>query len=304
MSYNKFLSKYGYILFSVVVIVTWGLVPLFAKLGSLPGGQTTMWVNWFAVIAVLVIMALTNNLKQIRKGLPYKTYVKIGFIWPLVYSIAYFSAVDKGGPSLTTIANYTWPVFALALSYIMLKEKSSGKDWIVVVFAAMAVGIPVFLEGKVNLLLWPLIFGLVAAASQAYFNISTHDFGADTAWVLTLVISIVTAVGSTIYVVIFEKFELPGITTLGYLAFIGSISNGIGFWAFLRAGQAARALGKKSNTIFLVLMCLTPLAQALVLLVPFWKVESVSPLRWVGIILITLSVCLYHFLPEKKNENM
>lgn len=304
MLYKNFMSKYGYILFSVVVIVTWGLVPLFAKLGSLPGGQTTMWVNWFAVIAVLIIMALTKNLKQIKKDLPYKTYVKIGLVWPLVYSIAYFSAVDRGGPSLTTIANYTWPVFALALSYIMLKEKSSKKDWMVVMFATVAVGIPVLLEGKVTLLFLPLIFGLIAAASQAYFNISTHSFGRDTAWVLTLVISIVAAVGSTIYVAIFEKFELPGITTLGYLAFIGAISNGIGFWAFLRAGQEAHDLSKKSNTVFLVLMCLTPLVQALVLLVPFWKVESVSPLRWIGIILIALGVCLYRFLPEKKNENV
>ncbi|QQG41373.1 MAG: DMT family transporter [Candidatus Woesebacteria bacterium] len=295
-------KKYEYIWLSLIVVLTWGFVPLFAKVGDLAGGQTTMWVNWFGVVGVIAIMAVIGELGNIKKGLPYFTFVKIGLVWPLAYSLAYFNAIKFGGPSLATIANYTWPAFAMLFSYSMLKSKKTGRDWAVVLLAILGVSIPVLLEGNLKILLLPLTLGIFAAIAQAYFNVRTSSFPNNWAWVLTFVVQLVTAIGATIYAMLFESITIPSLTTLGYLAFLGVVSGSVGFWAFIKAGQVAHNLGDKEEITFYILMCLTPLAQVFALLIPFWHVESVSPLRWIGVMLVSSCFLIYKILTREKNK--
>lgn len=295
-------KKYEYVWLSLIVVITWGLVPLFAKIGNLPGGQTTMWVNWFGVLGVLTIMAMFGKLGEIKKGLPYGKFVALGLIWPLAYSITYFNAIKIGGPSLATIANYTWPAFAMLFSYSILKSKKSLKDWTVVFLAILGVAIPVVLEGNLKILIFPLILGVFAAGTQAYFNVRTGSFPDSWAWVLTLVVQLVTAVGATVYSILFETMVIPSISTFGYLAFLGIISGSIGFWAFISAGGVAHKSGGNNEVVFYILMCLTPFAQVLALLIPFWHVESVSPLRWIGVILVASCFLVYKILTKEKNN--
>lgn len=297
---RSLLKKYEYVWLSLVVVVTWGLVPLFAKLGDLSGGQTTMWVNWFGVIGVILIMAILGELRSIKKNLPYRQFAKLGLIWPLAYSLAYFNVIKIGGPSIATITNYTWPAFAMMFSYLILKRKHLLTDWIVVFLAILGVIIPTILEHKLKILFIPIILGIFASITQAFFNVRTSTYPRKWAWILTLTVQFVTAIGATIYVLVFEKFSIPTVSTLGYLAFLGVISGSIGFWAFISAGQAAGKLGKKEEIFFYVIMCLTPLAQVFALLIPFWHVESVSPVRWIGVILVSFCLLVYKILSQKK----
>ena len=293
-------NKIGYVWLSIIVVVTWGLVPLFAKLGDLPGGQTTMWVNMFGVFGVLAIMAYLKEFKSFKKDVPYTKFILIGLIWPLAYSIAYFNTIKIGGPSLATIANYTWPAFAMLFSYQMLKRKHSLRDWIVVLLAILGVTIPIVLEHKLKILILPLTAVVFAAATQAYFNVKTKSFPKEWSWPLTLILQFVTAVGALVYASIFETITIPSLITLGYLAFLGVISGSIGFWAFISAGMAASGLGETDEIKFYVLMCLTPLAQVFALLIPFWHVESVSPLRWIGVGLVSSCFLIYKILTREK----
>ena len=146
-----------------------------------------------------------------------------------------------------------------------------------------------------KLVLLPLGLALAAAFFQAAYSLVTEKFQED-AWLITFVVEVVTAIGATLYVLIFEHFVLPDIKTLGYLAFIGFFANGIGFWAFLKASQAS-AQNTNSKTIFLTLMCLTPLIQ--VVLLPILGVEKVNPSKWIGVVLITVAL-LFHRLYRPK----
>jgi drug/metabolite transporter (DMT)-like permease len=285
-----------YILYSLTVIVLWGLVPSFAKIGNLPGGLTTFYVNWFAVFGVLLIMFISGRMNQFKKPQPYKKLALVGFIWPLLYSILYFTSINKGSASLTTIANYTWPIFYFIFASVFVAKRFSWQNWIVVILGILAVSIPTLVDGNIKILFLPLGLALLAAIAQSVYSLITEKFNED-AWLITFVVELVTAIGSTIYVLIFEHFVLPDIKTLGFLAFIGVLSNGIGFWAFLKASQAS-ASNVNYKTTFLVLMCLTPLAQ--VILLPILGVETVNPAKWIGIILITLALLIHRLLPSKK----
>jgi hypothetical protein len=68
-------------------------------------------------------------------------------------------------------------------------------------------------------------------------------------------------------------------STLFYLGFIGVLSNGVGFWAFLKANQTSSE-SEGSKTVFLVLMCAIPLVQVVIL--PLFKVEDGDARTLVG----------------------
>lgn len=288
-------DKYGTTIFySLIVVISWGLVPGLAKMGSLSTGLTTMYVNWFAVFCLGFLLIVKGRIKEFKKPKPYGKYLLIGLLWPLAYSIAYFGAIDLGGACLTTITNYVWPAIFLSIGSFWGK-KFTGQSWFVVIIAISAVAIPILLEGSLILLVFPIVLGLTAATAQACYSFITENVSEDPL-LITFIIEVVTALGATLYVMILEKFVVPNIVTLGYLSIIGVISNGIGFWAFLKAGQVSNT--ERTKTLFLLLMCLTPIIQVVIL--PLLRVEEVTFERWVGVALIALALLLYRLPLSKK----
>jgi len=278
---NKSKDGYGYLVYVLVVVVAWAVVPAFAKLGALPGGLTTAYVNWFAVFGLVVIMHANGSWLKLKEPQPYAKMVVWGLVWPLVYSIAYFTTVDQGGASLATITNYTWPVFYLGLATMIFGRRFSRRSWMFTLLAVIAVAVAMMGEASLTSVVF---IGLVAAASQALYSVLTEG-SKENAWVVTFVVSVVTAIGATIYTVVMENWVwLSDPSTLFYLGFIGVLSNGVGFWAFLKANQTSSE-SEGSKTVFLVLMCTIPLVQVVIL--PLFKVETVTPERWLAVLLIT-----------------
>ncbi len=283
------------IAYSILVIVLWGIVPAFAKMGDLSGGLTTMYVNWFAVFGVLGIMFVTGAVKEFKHSQPYLKLGLIGLIWPLGYSIAYFTAIEKGSSSMTTITNYFWPVFYMLIATLFGK-KSTKHGWAIVVIASLAVAIPAALQDNIKMAILPIALGLIAAMTQAIYSLASEAIK-ENAWLVTFVVELITAIGSTVYVAVYDTFALPTMETLGYLAFIGILANGIGFWAFLQASR--ESADKDCKTLFLVLMCTTPLAQ--VVLLPILGVEDVGFEKWIGVILITGALLAYRLYPSNQS---
>lgn len=294
-------GKYNYVIYAFLVIIAWGAVPSFAKLGNLPGGVTTVYVNWFAVIGLLPIMLLNGSIKEFKKPQPYKKIVLWGTIWPLAYSICYFTSVDKLGGSITTILNYVWPFFFLVLATLLKGKRYSVKSWAFVSLSIVGVLIAkvAAVDTKVGLSLSIFWFvGLGAALAQALYSVLTDGSADIDAWLITMVVEIVTAVGATIYSVsvIKDWVWVWDPTKLFYLSFLGVISNGLGFWAFLRGNQVT-SKNDNSKTIWLVLMCMVPFVQ--VLLLPVLRVESVPLSRWVAVGIVTLALIGYRVTKNK-----
>lgn len=307
-------GSYGYLTLIgllVVVVTTFGFVPSLAKLGDLPGDLTTLYVNWFAVPAVAILIAIQNHGKV--RGLlgllgvepanwqsfgefrtkDYLNMVWIGAIWPLAYSIAYFGAVDKGGGGLTTILNYTWPVFSVVLGYLLFKKRQTWLSFLAVVLASGAIAVTRLLENEGYAGISPsnlrtaILLGLVAAACQGFYYTSGERWKYNP-WVMTLIIEIVTAVGASVVVFARGGFFVPEASCIAYLAIIGVISNGIGFWAFLAGRQKAKELSNRAEGLWLTGNCLTPFAATILL--PLIAKEEVRMLQWIGVSAVTASL--------------
>jgi len=281
---------YGYL---AIVIVAWGVVPAFAKLGNLSGDITTFYVNLIAVLAVALLITVKKAWKLFRE-LSVKDFLllgSLGLVWPLLYSVTYFQSVKEGGAALTTILNYSWPVFALAFGFILNKSKPTRASVVGVLFAVGAVSITCWLENShssIVIALPVLALGLTAGASQGFFNEGNRRLGYDP-WVTTFIVEVVTAIGVTVFVLLRGSFVVPSWTSFGYLAVIGAISNGIGFWAFASGGKKGDE-NPRWRGIWLAGNCLVPLSQALLL--PIFGAEQVSPWKWLGIGLVTIGLVI------------
>lgn len=295
MLLKNLLKKYDYILKAFGVIISWGLVPLFAKIGNLPGGQTTMWVDSIGAIGVFLIMLISGKIHMIKKNLPYGKFLLFGLVWPLTYSVLYFNADKLGGPSLLTITNYTWPAFAMVVAYLLLNKKRKWIDWAVILLAIGGVIYTAVTGTNLKILMVPIVLGILAAAAQAIFNVLTSTEPPDQAWVLTLVIQMVGGIGGLIYTLLFETthIPIPSLNIFTYLVFLGLVSGSFGFWAFVSGMQSAHNLGDKKEIMFYILLCLVPIVQVLVLMLPFWHTETVSNARLIGVAMVFLSLLIF-----------
>lgn len=290
-------ANYSYLGLLLIALLSWGVVPGFAKLGNLAGDVTTFYVNWVAVLAVVGIITVNKHWHKFKQYTlkQYLTMVALGITWPLVYSVAYFQTVQTAGPTLATILNYTWPLFTLIFAYLISKKSANKLSVLAVVLSAIAVGLTCYLDNHlgIGISLGALVLGLIAAATQGFYSAATDKWQFDP-WIMTLVVEVVTAIGVSFLVIARGSFVIPTAETFAYLAVIGAISNGIGFWAFL-AGSQLSAKNMQSKTTWLIGMCFVPFMQ--VFLVVIMGAEKVSLWKWTGVAVIGVSLLLNRFAP-------
>lgn len=279
---------------SLISVISWGIVPAFAKLGNLSGAATTMWVNWITVITVLVIMMVNGSWREFLKPQPYAKMIVWGMVWPLAYSLAYFGAIKVGGGAITTIANYTWPLWYLILGYLY-RDRFPARSWLFISLIFLGVALPLVLEGNVNFSYAAFGLGLVAAAFQALYSRMTNK-STENPWLVTLIVCLVTSVGATLWVLATEKFVLPPTQIYFYLVVLGAISGGIGFYTFLVANQLS-SNDQRLKVNFFGLLALTPMVQ--VFMLPILEVEAVSPVRWLGVVAIFVALLIFNFQRAK-----
>jgi drug/metabolite transporter (DMT)-like permease len=293
-------SGYGWML--ILVITTWGIVPGLAQLGNLDGDVTTFYVNWIAVLAIAAIITLQRGWVKF-KNYTKKDYLKmigLGLIWPFIYSVAYFQSIKLGDAAFTTVLNYTWPIFFMAISAVLLGRKSvylekKGFKFVFPVLLAVAsVGVYVVGTKSVNAVYsFTILFGLTAAFTQALFCYLTGNTKYDD-WVLTFVIEVVTAVLVTPMVLARSSLVIPNLKVIGYLALIGAVSNGIGFWAFVKGSRlstvVANSRGRSSDPLWLIGTSTVPISQ--IVLLPLMRIP-INTSMVISLVLIGLSLALY-----------
>jgi len=288
-----------------LVLLAWGIVPMLAKYVSLPGSTTAMVVNWSALVAVFFIMLVTRNLWQFKYLSRYwKQFTLVGMVWPLLYSIAYFESIKQGSASLTTLLNYTWPLFAALILLVVRKVYISRPAAIALIVSVIILALSISTDGTLQLNGWlPIVLGIVAAATQGFFNIEGQNeerYPSSLVWLMTFVGALVTAVGATAFTVLSgENITLASIdiTSLWPLVLIGAFSNGIGFWAFLKASKLSSSDGGEREQSFWLMMTFVPVVQ--VALLPIVGLEQIDNWRIIALIGICINFAVYQFWAHK-----
>ncbi|MBW6441953.1 DMT family transporter [Patescibacteria group bacterium] len=250
------------LVYIVLLIITWGIVPAFGKLANMPGDSTTFLVNVTALGALALILTLMKfkdgdgvsksywSKFKLYSLKDYGLMVAIGVIWPFIYSLLYFQAIYEGEPVGMTILNYTWPLMVIMLSLIKFGKRSyylskSGFKFILPVVLTVTAVVIYQTGGSISMPLRILVMGLIAAFTQALFNFFDHDYDN---WIALFVLEVTTVVLS-VPIMIFTKNYPSAITFNGFvlLSIIGVVGNAIGFCVFMEGRRESCRLKELGN---------------------------------------------------------
>ncbi len=280
-----------------LIWVLWGIVPGCAKLSGIPGDLLTLWVNWIAVFSLLLIILVNKQWVSLiqdtdRNPLGIKDYLKVsalGFFWPFLYSLAFFGAIYEKGPAFTTILAYSFPIFALLSRYIIFKKKIASRYYIGICLAIIGVGVGVYLgnDSSITLIIPVICMGLFAGMSQGVYISITSEWQKYSPWLITLGISIVTAIYATIWVSIYGHFYIPSPKSILFAAIIGVLGNALGFLVYTYGNQLADKSDKEQG-VWLSGLCFILIAQFIFSIIV--GTDSLNPYYGISIILITVGL--------------
>lgn len=292
-------KAYGLYLF--LLLIFWAVVPAFSKLGNFNGLQKTFWINGFAVIALLIIFAISKLVtkNKTRSSISLFSLLKIsliGILWPFAYSIFYFQSIHIGSPSLTTIIGRTSILFyAPMLVYVFKKSGSLTKRDVILMIISVFSVVVAFI-GKVNteaIYLVSVILAIGASITNGVYTAFAEIWKSKyNSLFFTLVVEFVTFFLSAIFTLITKSLVIPTGKDLFYLAFIGILSNGFAFWFFLKGFQIAAKIGASHKVMFLIVQS-SVLTFAQIVLVGLLGAEAISISTIVGVFVLCLGLLWY-----------
>jgi len=130
---NKKQYALGGVFFIILSAFFYSLMSLFVRLaGNLPTFQKAFFRNFIATFVGFALLIKSGSLKMQKGSLP----ALIGrTIAGSIGVICNFYAIDRMNISDASILNKLAPFFSVVFSILILKEKASWKDWVLVALA-------------------------------------------------------------------------------------------------------------------------------------------------------------------------
>lgn len=312
----------GWLALSVVFTV---FVPAVARLGSVQGGSLTgmqmaLWVNLSALVALIPMVLLTRNWRQVqmhRRGktfqMKWKDVLVIALVavtWPFLYSIGYFSAVDHGAATLMTVVGRASVLVYIPLSvYVFGRRRLDRWDVAVMLVAVFAVAVALVGRISVSSSVWlVLAYIFLATLTQGFYTAVSEqwkDKHDPLLTVLVLEVTMVILMSAVLYLgnlgLTQEWKDLlhpPSISrllaTLWHPVLIGVAANAVGFWANLAGFQSAADFedDPSHKVVFLVLR-IGLLTFGQILLVALLTTEVVTLSAWIGAAILVVGLVGY-----------
>lgn len=121
------------VFFLLLSALCFSLMSLFVRLaGDLPTFQKAFFRNVIAAIVAFCLLAKSGNFKMHKGSLP---ALLARSVVGLIGIVGNFYAIDRMSISDASILNKLAPFFSVAFSGLILKEKASWKDWVLIAVA-------------------------------------------------------------------------------------------------------------------------------------------------------------------------
>ncbi len=128
-----------FFIFSIVVIVLWGIWAFLFKVGVEQIGikQALIWNNSIAIVISILVIAflLPQTTLRLQKG---AFYVMIATAFGITGSIIWYIVLEKEKASLIVPFTALYPLITVVLSAAFLKEKITIANWIGIILALIA----------------------------------------------------------------------------------------------------------------------------------------------------------------------
>lgn len=291
-------NKSKAISYTLICVALWALIPVVSKLGqaNLDNHQFLFWSSAVSFIAFLVT---TVAVGQSKIFFTYKTRdwfnaAFLGFLGTyLYYILLYFGYANAQGLEVLVL-QYSWPIFIVLLSVLILKEKLTLKRALAVLFGFLGV-VLVLTKGNFTQIrldnYFVDILVLIAALTFGLFSVLSKKVHLEPYTMIT-VYFLTATVASFVSMLWLSDFSLPTKDALIPILVNGLLVNGFSYIFWIKALKQAEA------SFVAPFVFLTPVLAALYLII-FFR-EPLLPVYGLGL----LAVIIGGLLNREKSTNI
>ena len=277
-------SKNKAILYVIICVILWALIPVVSKLGQvdLDNHQFLFWSSLVSFLALLTSTLVTKKAKFFQKY-NLKDWVKavlLGFTGTyLYYILLYFGYANAQGIEILVL-QYSWPIFIVLLSRLILNEKLNSKKILSLLFGFLGV-ILVLTKGNITQIhldnYYIDILVLLAGLTFAIFSVYSKKVHLEP-YTMTTIYFLTATIASFISMFWFSNFVFPTTQTLIPILVNGLLVNGFSyiFWV--------KALKESEASFIAPFVFLTPILGALYLIM-FFR-EPMLPVYIIGLVAV------------------
>ena len=253
---KKLRRNAGLLLVSVSA-VSFGLMPIFAKMAYAAGTSTyTLLFLRFLVATVFMFLLMIIRKMPLPSKREMVSFLLLGALGYVGVSLCYFSALNFASASVVALLEYTYPAMVMIGSVLFLKEKLTVGKLVSLCLAMVGAAIIIGTDYAANLL------GIVLAVLSAllysvYILINSRVVKAG----MGVQSSAFIMLGSTVVYGVMNIFVgfAPPTAPIGFTAvfLLAMISTVLAFWSFLtgmeKTGASTAALASTLEPVVTVL---------------------------------------------------
>jgi drug/metabolite transporter (DMT)-like permease len=277
-------NKTKAIIYTFICVALWALIPVVSKLGQV-NLDNHQFLFWSSLISFLAFLITTIAIKQVKMFLFYKgrDWLNASFLGILgtylYYILLYFGYANTQGLEVLVL-QYSWPIFIVLLSIIILKEKFTFRRALVIFLGFFGV-VLVLTKGKFTQIhldnYFVDILVLVAALTFGLFSVLSKKVNIEPYSLITIYFLTAT-VASFISMLFFSNLSLPTKADLIPIFANGLFVNGFSYIFWIKALKEAEA------SFVAPFVFLTPILSALYLII-FFR-EPLLPIYVLGLLAV------------------
>jgi len=276
------------ILFIILSAISFGIMPILAKLSYRGGANTytTLFLRFFfaAIMLFYYLKSKGISLKLARKQL--FLVIIIGVFGFTLSSISLFMSYNYISIGMATMIVYTYPAIVTLLSYMFYKEKIYPRK--IVSLTISTIGIFVLIDrGSVSFNLIGIILAGIAAVMYSLYVLgaSHKEFRVINSYVLTFYISCASAIMMFLAAITTGNFNMHiSFYALVAILLLALISTTVALMAFL---EGVRIIGPSKASILSTIEPIVALTLGIIILR-----EPISARIIIGSIMIVTSVVI------------
>ena len=279
-------SKTKAIIYTLICVALWGLIPVVSKLGqaSLDNHQ---FLFWSSVVSFIAFLVATVTVKKSKEFLSYKpgdwiSAIVLGFLGTyLYYILLYFGYANAQGLEVLVL-QYSWPIFIVLLSVFILNEKLTPRRGLAVLLGFVGVAL-ILTKGNFaeihldNYFVDMLVIG--AALSFGLFSVLSKKVNLEPYTMITIFF-LTASMASLVSMLWLSDFSLPTKDSIVPVLVNGLFVNGFSYIFWIKALKETEA------SFVAPFVFLTPVLSALYLIVFFQ--EPLLPVYSIGLLAVII----------------
>lgn len=276
------------ILFIILSAISFGIMPVLAKLSYIGGANTytALFLRFFfaAIMLLYYLKSKGISLKLARKQL--FLVIIIGVFGFTFASTSLFMSYNYISIGMATMIFYTYPAIVTLLSYVFYKEKVYPRKIISLIISTIGIYILIDSGSASFNLIGIILAGIAALLYSLYVLGGSHkEFKVINSYVLTFYISCASAVMMFMAAITTRNFNMHiSFYALVAILLLALISTAVALMAFL---EGVRIIGPSKASIFSTIEPIVALILGIIILK-----EPISARIIIGSIMIVISVVI------------